>query len=100
MKKFNRKNYLYLIYYLALFAIVASKMVQTVYVGSLNIYQNNQLKTLKQQRLVLNEEHQLLATRLATATSLHQLLSSGTLDGYVPIKNPIVISDKALVALK
>lgn len=100
MKKQSFKNYLYIAYYFALFAILATKAVQTVYVGSINVYQANQLKTLKQERLVLNEQNQLLTTKLSSSTSLHQLLSSGTLDQYTPIQNPIVISDKALVALK
>lgn len=100
MKQHTLKNYLFAAYYLGLFALIASQVVQTVYIGSVNVYQANQLKNLKQERLVLNEEKQLLTTKLSASTSLHQLLSSGTLDGYVPIKNPIVISDKALVALK
>lgn len=100
MKKNNFKNYLYLAYYLFIFAILATKVVQTVYVGSVNVYQANQLKQLKQERLVLNELNQELTTKLSASNSLHQLLSSATLDQYVPIKNPIVISDKALVALK
>lgn len=98
MKQLTLKNYLYLAYYLAIFAVLASKVVQTVYVGSINIYQANQLKTLKQERLVLNETHQLLTAKISHSTSLHGLLGSATLDQYIPIKNPIVVSDKALVA--
>lgn len=100
MKKNNLKHYLFLSYYLVLFLVLATKAVTTVYAGSINIYQTNQLKNLKQERLVLHEQNSLLTTRLSASNSLHLLLSSGTLDQYVPIKNPIVITDKALVALK
>lgn len=96
----NKKNYIYLAYYLVIFTILATKVVQTVYTGSLFVHRSNQLKSLETQKQILAENNYELTTKLSKANSLHSLLSSATLDGYREIKNPIVITDKAMVALK
>ena len=96
----NKKNHLYLAYYAVLFTILATKVVQTVYTGSLFVHRSHQLNALSTQNQILIEENYELTTELSQATSLHSLISSATLDGYSEIKNPIVITDNALVALK
>jgi len=96
----NKKNYLYLAYYLVIFAVLATKVVQTVYSGSLFVHRSQQLKSLNIEKQILVETNYELTTKLSKENSLHSLLSSATLDGYREIKNPIVITDKSMVALK
>ncbi|MDH5533284.1 MAG: hypothetical protein OEX81_02560 [Candidatus Pacebacteria bacterium] len=96
----NKKNYLYIAYYAILFTILATKVVQTVYTGSLFVHRSHQLKSLNTQNEIIAEVNYELTTKLSEANSLHSLISSATLDGYREIKNPIVITDKAMVALK
>jgi hypothetical protein len=96
----NKKKYLYLAYYLVLFTILATQVIQTVYTGSLFVHRSHQLKSLNVQKQVLIENNYELTANLSRTSSLHSLLSSATLDGYREIKNPIVITDKAMVALK
>ncbi|NCN87542.1 MAG: hypothetical protein GW941_01455 [Candidatus Pacebacteria bacterium] len=96
----NKKQLIYLAYYAVLFTVLATKVVQTVYTGSLYVHRSHQLSSLNAEKQVLSESNYQLTTELSKANSLHSLLSSDTLDGYREIKNPIVITDKAMVALK
>jgi hypothetical protein len=96
----NKKQFIYLAYYAVLFTVLATKVVQTVYAGSLYVHRSHQIKSLNVEKQILSEQNYELTTQLSKANSLHTLLSSDTLDGYREIDNPIVITDKAMVALK
>ena len=96
----NKKHFIYLAYYTILFAILTTKVVRTVYAGSLYVHRSHQLKSLNAEKQILLEQNYELTTELSKANSLHSLLSSDKLDGYREIENPIVITDKAMVALK
>ena len=96
----NKNDLLYLAYYGFIFTVLAVKAVQTVYAGSLFVHRSHQLKSINQEKQVLSEQTYDLTTKVSQANSLHSLLASDTLTGYSDITNPIVINDKALVALK
>ncbi|NCN03690.1 MAG: hypothetical protein GW942_01285 [Candidatus Pacebacteria bacterium] len=96
----NKKQIIYLAYYAVLFTVLATKVVQTVYAGSLYVHRAHQLSSLTAEKQLLSESNYELTTQISKANSLHSLLSSDTLNGYREIDNPIVITDKAMVALK
>jgi hypothetical protein len=96
----NKKQIIYLAYYAVLLTVLATKVVQTVYTGSLYVHRAHQLSSLTSEKQLLSESNYELTTQLSKANSLHSLLSSDTLNGYREIDNPIVITDKAMVALK
>lgn len=94
----KNKNIAYYSYYFILLAVLGFQVIQTVYSGGIFVHNTHQLKNLNAQNQILVEENQRLATSLSNETSLGNLASSDTLEGYNKITNPIVITDKTMVA--
>lgn len=102
-KKNNKKkisSILYLIYYTFLVGIITTKIIQTVYAGSLFVHRSAQLQSLNEEKQISIEKNYDLTTKISEKNSLHSLITSATLDEYSKISDPIVINNKTVVALK
>lgn len=86
-------------YYLTLATIVGTKVIETVFTGSILIGKGSTVNQLKQEQQTLLTEKQQLQQQLAAAQSLSQL--DGTqLAAYSPITTPIVLEVPSTVALR
>jgi len=102
-KRTNNKkitNILCSIYYVFLVGVITTKIIQTVYAGSLFVHRSVQLQSLNREKQILLEKNYDLTTQISEKNSLHSLISSATLDEYSKISDPIVINNKTVVALK
>lgn len=86
-------------YYLTLATVVGTKIVETVFTGSILIGKGSTVSQLKQEKQTLANEKQRLQQELAQAQSLSQL-DQVQLAAYSPITTPIVLEVPSTVALR
>lgn len=86
-------------YYLTLACIVGTKVVETVFTGSILIGKGSTVSQLKQEKQSLLAQKQRLQQELAQAQSLAQL-DEVQLAAYSPITTPIVLEVPSTVALR
>lgn len=86
-------------YYLTLVTLAGSKMVETVFTGSILISKGTTVSQLKRQQQELLAEKQRLQQELAHAQSLSRL-DKTMLAAYSPITTPIVLEVPSTVALR
>lgn len=86
-------------YYLTLATIVGTKIIETVFAGSVLVGKGSTVSQLKQEQQTLLAEKQRLQQELAQAQSLSQL-DQTQLAAYSPITTPIVLEVPSTVALR
>lgn len=86
-------------YYLVLASLVAVKVVETVFTGSVLINKGAKVAELKQEKQNLLKAKQRLEEQLASAESLANL-DQTQLAAYSPIAEPIILEIPSTVALR
>lgn len=87
------------LFYAIVLAILAGKVVTTIYQGSMIVNHGSKIAQLQQEKLSLQSRKTELRTQLAQANSLHLVMASEEFSSYTPIVKPITLGTPTTIAV-